>query len=41
LFVGAGYGSDNVIVGIRYNVLYKESDFVYNTAFMPFVRVYF
>ena len=41
LFVGVGYGSDNVIVGVRYNVLYKESDFVYNTAFMPFVRVYF
>jgi hypothetical protein len=41
LFVGGGYGSENVIVGVRYNVLYKESDFVYNTAFMPFVRVYF
>ena len=41
LFIGCGYGSDNVIVGVRYNVLYKESDFVYNTAFMPFVRVYF
>jgi hypothetical protein len=41
LFVGVGYGSDNVIVGVRYNVLYKESDFVYNTAFMPFVRFYF
>ena len=41
LFIGGGYGSDNVVVGIRYNVLYKKSDFVYNTAFMPFVRVYF
>ena len=41
LFIGGGYGSDNVIVGVRYNVIYKESDFVYNTAFMPFVRVYF
>ena len=41
LFIGGGYGSENVIVGVRYNVLYKESDFVYNTAFMPFVRVYF
>ena len=41
LFIGGGYGSDNVIVGVRYNVLYKESDFVYNAAFMPFVRVYF
>ena len=41
LFIGGGYGADDVVVGIRYNVLYKKSDFVYNTAFMPFVRVYF
>ena len=41
LFIGGGYGSENVIFGVRYNVLYKERDFVYNTAFMPFVRVYF
>jgi hypothetical protein len=41
LFIGGGYGSENVIFGVRYNVLYKERDFVYNSAFMPFVRVYF
>lgn len=41
LFIGGGYGSQNVIFGVRYNVLYKERDFVYNSALMPFVRVYF
>ena len=41
LFLGAGYGSENVIVGVRYNVLYKESDFVYSSALTPFIRVYF
>ena len=37
LFLGAGYGSENVIVGVRYNVLYKESDFVYSSALTPFI----
>jgi hypothetical protein len=41
LFLGAGYRAENVIVGIRYNVLFDEDDFVYSTAFMPFVRLYF
>ena len=41
LFIGGGYGSENVIVGIRYNLLYKESDYVYSSAMMPFIRVYF
>jgi hypothetical protein len=41
LFLGAGYGSENVIVGVRYNVLYKESDFVYSSALTPFIRFYF
>lgn len=41
LFIGAGYRTNNVTIGARYNVLYKESDQVYNNAFMPFVRVYF
>ena len=41
LFVGAGYRTNNVTVGIRYNVLFKESNNVYNEAFMPFIRVYF
>lgn len=41
LFLGAGYCAQNVTVGIRYNVLYKEADNVYSQAWMPFVRVYF
>lgn len=41
LFLGAGYQTNNVTVGVRYNVLFKESNNVYNEAFMPFVRVYF
>lgn len=41
LFLGAGYRTGNITVGVRYNILYKENDFVYSDAFMPFVRVYF
>ena len=41
LFLGVGYVSNNFTVGIRYNVLFKESDNVYGNAFMPFVRVFF
>lgn len=41
LFLGAGYRSQNVTIGARYNVLYKEANNVYSQAWMPFVRVYF
>lgn len=41
LFLGAGFRNDNLTIGLRYNVLYKESDNVYSQAWMPFVRVYF
>ena len=41
LYLGLGYHTDNVTVGVRYNVLYDADDFVYSEAFMPFVRVYF
>lgn len=41
LFIGAGYRTNNITIGARYNVLYKDSDKVYSNAFMPFVRVYF
>lgn len=40
-FVGAGYRSDFAVVGIRYNVLFKESDNIYGQAWMPFVRIMF
>lgn len=41
LFLGAGYRTGNVTLGVRYNVLYDKNDYVYSDAFMPFVRVYF
>lgn len=41
LFLGAGYRNQNVTVGMRYNILYRETNYVYSQAWMPFVRVYF
>lgn len=41
LFVGAGFRSQNITVGIRYDLLYDEKDSIYADAWMPFVRVYF
>ena len=41
LFLGAGYRTGNVTLGVRYNILFNENDNVYSDAFMPFVRVYF
>lgn len=41
LFLGAGYRNQNVTVGLRYNILYRESNYVYSQGWMPFVRVYF
>ena len=41
LFLGAGYRTNNATIGIRYNVLHKDRNNIYTTAFMPFVRVYF
>ncbi len=41
LFLGLGYTGGNVTVGVRYNLLHKNNNFVYSDAWMPFVRVYF
>lgn len=41
LYLGLGYRTPHVTVGIRYNVLFDEDDYVYSQAWMPFVRVYF
>jgi len=41
LFLGAGYRTQNVTIGIRYNLLHDPDKPVYSEAFMPFVRVYF
>lgn len=41
LFLGGGYRTQNVTIGIRYNVLHNSNKNIYSEAFMPFVRVYF
>ncbi|NUY80414.1 hypothetical protein HUK80_05865 [Flavobacterium sp. MAH-1] len=41
LFVGAGYRTQNVTVGLRYNLLYDPDKTVYADSWMPFVRIYF
>ena len=41
LFLGAGYRTQNVTIGARYNVLYDSTKNVYGSAWMPFVRMYF
>ncbi|SHG66809.1 hypothetical protein SAMN05444372_108147 [Flavobacterium micromati] len=40
LFVGVGYRSGFATIGVRYNVL-NDSNNIYGSAFMPFVRVFF
>lgn len=41
LFLGAGFVSGPVTIGVRYDVLYDDEDSIYSNAWMPFVRVYF
>lgn len=41
LFLGVGYGSRNVAVGIRFDVLYDSERSIYNDPWVPFVRVFF
>jgi hypothetical protein len=41
LFLGAGYQTKNVTMGIRFDVLYDNSKSTYAEPWMPFVRVYF
>ena len=41
LFLGAGFNSGPVTVGIRYDVLYDRNKSIYADAWIPFVRVYF
>lgn len=41
LFLGVGYTSGSATIGVRYNVLYKKNDLVYNQAWMPFIRIFF
>ena len=41
LWLGAGYRTNNITIGGRYNVLFNANKSIYNSAFLPFVRVYF
>ena len=42
LFVGAGYRTQNVILGIKYNVLHSNNNNnIYSQAWLPFMRVMF
>jgi len=41
LFLGAGFRTGNVTVGVRYNVLHNKNKSAYSEAFMPFARVFF
>jgi len=41
LFLGAGFRTSNVTIGIRYDVLYDKNKSVYGQPYAPFVRVYF
>ncbi|MEZ4801290.1 MAG: alpha-ketoglutarate decarboxylase [Gelidibacter sp.] len=41
LFIGAGYRTQNITIGIRYDVLYDKDKSIYADPWAPFVRVYF
>ena len=41
LFLGLGYRTGNVTVGLAYNVLFNANNNVYGDALTPFVRAYF
>jgi hypothetical protein len=41
LFLGGGFNSGPVTVGIRYDVLYDRNKSIYADPWVPFVRVYF
>ncbi|MFL1011062.1 alpha-ketoglutarate decarboxylase [Flavisericum labens] len=41
LFLGAGYRSGSITLGVRYDLLYDETKSVYADPWMPFIRFYF
>lgn len=41
LFVGLGYRSNNVTIGVRYDVLYDKDKSIYADPWIPFIRFYF
>ena len=41
IFIGAGYNFGNFSAGLRYDLLFNEDKSIYNSALMPFARVFF
>jgi hypothetical protein len=41
LFLGAGYRTQNITIGVKYNVLHTDNNQIYSQAWLPFVRVMF
>ncbi|MBE9490352.1 MAG: alpha-ketoglutarate decarboxylase [Bacteroidetes bacterium] len=41
LYVGAGFNTGPVTMGIRFDVLYVKGKSIYASAYVPFVRFYF
>jgi hypothetical protein len=41
LFLGAGYRTQNITLGVKFNVLHKDNNLVYSQAWLPFVRIMF
>ncbi|PHR73721.1 MAG: alpha-ketoglutarate decarboxylase [Lutibacter sp.] len=41
LYLGAAYRTGGISIGLRYDVLYKESKSIYSSALTPVFRIYF
>jgi hypothetical protein len=41
LFMGVGYRSRNVTIGVRYDLLYDDNKSIYANAWAPFMRFFF
>ncbi|TXE18117.1 alpha-ketoglutarate decarboxylase [Psychroserpens burtonensis] len=41
LFIGLGYRTNNIVFGLRYDVLYNENKSVYANPISPFITVFF
>ncbi|MDO6621649.1 alpha-ketoglutarate decarboxylase [Oceanihabitans sp. 1_MG-2023] len=41
LFIGAGYRTRNITIGVKYDLLFDDNKSIYANAWSPFVRVYF
>lgn len=40
-YVGGGYRTNNITIGMRYDILYNKNQSFTNSAFTPFIRVFF